>query len=49
MKMLKGKKTYLVAAAMLVVVAYGYASTGVLDQEMLLQALGLAGLRHAVN
>lgn len=48
MKKLDGKKTYLVVLAMIVVVAYTYVQTGVLDNEMLLEALAIAGLRHGI-
>ena len=49
MDKLKGLKTFIVCAAMVVVVGYELVTTGSLNHELLLQAAALAGLRHAVN
>ncbi len=47
--MLKGKKTYLTAIAMIAYVVYGYAIGEVFNIELFLEALAIAGLRSGIT
>ncbi len=48
MDILKGKKTYITCALMILYVGLGYALGQGFNTELLLEALALAGLRNAL-
>jgi len=45
---LKGKKTYIIGAMMILYVLEKYAFEGIFDSDLLLQALAIVGLRAGI-